>query len=368
MAGARTSHAKAACCASRRRAREPGSRWARSRRRPRRGSRRPLRPAYPRAVGRHRAREARGCQPRPRRPGGRKRGARARLRSSLSLTLCTCLVEHREVLPRLHAATARDDDARRAEVGPVRFRNVLRDKLGKPRVGRRGHGRPAASTGAPAPVSSAFSKADGRTVTILSASVAFTVVSALPAYLKQGSASARAGVCVCVKRERRARRRGRRRGRFATASHIFARRAHERLRVLDLDHVGHGRRVEQRGRARERVLPEVGRGGDHVREGAPALGRALDRRADDSGDAFGDGLGARGRVHADDARDAGGVRGGLRRGRAALARDEHCDLAGQLRRRGDGRVRVRPQRALRVLGDDQRRHRTRRASDGRTKR
>ena len=42
----------------------------------------------------------------------------------------------------------------------------------------------AASTGAPAPVSSAFSKADGRTVTILSASVAFTVVSALPAYLE----------------------------------------------------------------------------------------------------------------------------------------------------------------------------------------
>ena len=141
MAGARTSHAKAACCASRRRAREPGSRWARSRRRPRRGSRRPLRPAYPRAVGRHRAREARGCQPRPRRPGGRKRGARARLRSSLSLTLCTCLVEHREVIPRLHATTARDDDARRAEVGPVRFRDVLRDELGKPRVGRRGHRR-----------------------------------------------------------------------------------------------------------------------------------------------------------------------------------------------------------------------------------
>ena len=56
----------------------------------------------------------------------------------------------------------------------------------------------AASTGAPAPVSSAFSKADGRTVTILSASVAFTVVSALPAYLKEGSASARARVCVCV--------------------------------------------------------------------------------------------------------------------------------------------------------------------------
>ena len=51
----------------------------------------------------------------------------------------------------------------------------------------------------------------------------------------------------------------------------------------------------------------------------------------------------------------------LIRGRAALARDEHCDLARQLRRRRDGRVRVRPQRALRVLGDDQRRHRTRRA-------